>query len=74
MADEADLANDQAERFLSQALANHRSNTPRLAPRGRCYYCEAEFDETDPAGNKKLFCDSDCAKDYEHEQRLKARR
>ncbi len=73
MADEIDLANEQAERWLSQALAA-RSNGPKLQPRGSCHYCESEFDTLEPDASKKLFCDADCAADYEREQRLKARR
>mgnify|MGYP000562465782 CR=1 FL=1 len=42
----------------------------RLTPKGCCYYCEERF----PEGDKKLFCDRDCATDYEEEQRLKNRR
>ena len=69
MPDEIDLANEQAERWLNQALAN-RSQQPKLAVKGSCHYCEADF----AAGDERLFCDSECAQDYEKEQRLRARR
>jgi hypothetical protein len=73
MADEIDLANEQAERWLKQSLAA-RAGGPTLPPKGSCHYCEAEFDPADPNAGKKLFCDADCAKDYEEEQRLRNRR
>ena len=69
MPDEIDLANDQAERWLNQAIAA-RAGAPKLAPKGSCHFCEAEFDANDP----RLFCDSDCATDHEREQKAKARR
>jgi hypothetical protein len=74
MADEIDLANEQAERWLAKALAAASQNTSKMPPKGSCYYCEAEFDSSDPDASRKLFCDGECAKDYETEQRLKNRR
>lgn len=71
MADEADLANDQADRWLGRALANAAASGPRLAPKGSCYYCEHDFDTSNPAEAKKLFCDSECSSEYEREERLK---
>lgn len=71
MADEADLANDQADRWLDRALAQAAAAGPRLAPKGHCHYCETEFNMADPVESKKLFCDADCSADYEKEQRLK---
>lgn len=73
MADEIDLANRQAERWLAQSLASRRA-APSLPPKGCCHYCEAAFPAGTENSDKKLFCDSECAKDYEEEQRLKARR
>jgi hypothetical protein len=75
MADEIDQANETAERFLSQALANiAKDTTTRSKPKGRCYFCEDEFEKNDPDLAQKLFCDQHCSKDYEHEQRLRARK
>lgn len=73
MADEIDQANEQAERWLNQMIANRPTGT-RLAPKGSCHYCEQEFDADAPDADKKLFCDSDCASDFEYEERLKGRR
>lgn len=73
MADEIDQANEQAERWLHQALAS-RTTAPKLVPKGKCFYCDAEFDKNDPDFSKKLFCDIDCSSDYTEEQRLKNRR
>ncbi len=75
MPDEIDLANEQSERWLNQALANIGKGGPRLAPRGSCHYCETDFDpKTDPDAARKLFCDGECSHDYEEEQRLRNRR
>ncbi len=74
MADEVDLANEQAERWLNQSLARMSQGNPRLAPLGKCHYCDSDFDSKDPDFARKLFCDSDCAADYEEEQRLRNRR
>lgn len=74
LADEADLANETADRWLSRALANASASGPSLTPKGQCYFCEHEFNMDDPVERLKLFCDSDCSSDYEREQRLKARR
>lgn len=73
MADEIDQANEQAERWLQQSLAN-RTVGPKLAPRGTCHYCDTVFEKTEADFDKKLFCDKDCADDYAEEQRLKNRR
>lgn len=75
MPDEIDLASEQSERWLAQALANQAANgSARLTPKGSCHYCETDFDKKDPDFEKKLFCDKDCAADHEEEQRLKNRR
>lgn len=74
MADEVDLANEQAERWLHQSLANLATKAPGLSPKGSCHYCEEEFDPLDPNFQKKLFCDAECAHDFEEEKRLKALR
>lgn len=74
MPDEIDLANEQAERWLSQALANANTQKSKLTPKGQCHYCYADFDKADPDFARKLFCDSDCAHEHAEEERLKARR
>ncbi|MNR71705.1 hypothetical protein D3C71_23830 [compost metagenome] len=87
MADEIDLANEQAERFLKQSLAN-RSTGPKLQPCGHCQNpnCELPFDaagkdgeghEIDEQGiriDAKLFCDKTCADEYTELLRLRGRR
>lgn len=73
MADEIDQANEQAERWLNEALAN-RTVGPKLLPRGSCHYCETVFEKEEKDSDKKLFCDKDCADDYAKEARIKARR
>lgn len=80
MADEADLGNEQAERFLREAIIN-RPVAPKLPPKGHCYYCECEFDDShpnfvanDPLFSQKLFCDKECSEDFDREQKIKNRR
>jgi hypothetical protein len=73
MADEIDLANEQAEHFLKQSLANLAS-APKLPPRGNCYNCDTEFAADDPNIGIKLFCDKDCADDYTYRDKLQNRR
>lgn len=70
MADEADLANEQADRWLERALSAATSG-PRLAPKGSCYFCDEPFDAASPDAAKRLFCDADCSADYEREKRLR---
>lgn len=70
MADEADLAFDSEQRYLSQVLAAQRLNGRQAGlPRaGRCHWCG----NTDDIGDR-LFCDSDCAADWEYEDSLQRR-
>lgn len=73
MADEVDIANQQAARWLQQSLEAARKTSNKMAPKGACYYCDTVFTAQEAHADKKLFCDSDCAADYEREQRLKNR-
>jgi hypothetical protein len=57
MADEVDLANEQAEKQLQAALT-HRKPVVKLAPIDSCHWCE------EPLDGLKLFCDGDCATRY----------
>lgn len=68
MADEADIAFDSEQRYLTQALAAQRSRSGALRPMGSCHYCG----ETDLTA-ERLFCDTDCAADWEYEASLKRR-
>ena len=66
--DEADLAFDQEQRYLSQALAAQRARPGGLRAIGSCHNC----------GNadgiaERLFCDADCAGDWEYEDSLRRR-
>lgn len=74
MADEIDMANEQAERWLAQSLANIGKGEPRLVPKGNCHYCETDFNPKAAESAKKLFCDASCSKNYELEQRKLNRR
>ena len=66
MADEADIAFDSEQRHLSLALAAQRSRHAVLQPVGRCHNCDSE----DAIGDR-LFCDSDCAADWEYQDSLR---
>lgn len=64
MADEVDIATDQAELFLASAINAARAPVlPPLAECDACLNCEAEL----PAGVRR-FCDADCAADWQHRQ------
>ncbi len=71
MADEADLAYEVQERALNAALATRKTDS--LPAIGRCHYCETEFDPASPDSVRKLFCDADCAGDYDLERRQRQR-
>lgn len=66
MADEADLAFDSEQRHLTMALAAQRSRTAVLRPAGACHHCGGSDGIDD-----RLFCDSDCAADWEYEDALR---
>jgi hypothetical protein len=68
MADEADLAFDSEQRHLSQALAAQRLRGGVLQAMGSCHYCG-----NDEKMESRLFCDADCASDWEYEDGLRRR-
>jgi hypothetical protein len=68
MADEADLAFDSEQRHLTHALAAQRRRVGVLQPVGSCHNCG---NSDGIAG--RLFCDGDCAADWEYEDTLRRR-
>ena len=68
MADEADLAFDSEQRHLTHALAAQRLRGGVLRPTGSCHHCGH-----DEGLGDRLFCDSDCAADWEYEDALRRR-
>lgn len=66
MADEADLAFESEQQHLAQALAAQRRGGGRLQPIGCCHYCASA-----DAIEGRLFCDPDCAADWEYENSLR---
>lgn len=67
MADEADLAFDAEQRHLRYALAAHSHSHKDLPhPTGSCHFCG----NTEGLENR-LFCDRDCAEDWEYERTLR---
>ena len=68
MADEADLAFDSEQRHLTQALAAQRKRGGALKPVGYCHHCGHEVGIAE-----RLFCDTDCASDWEYQDKLRRR-
>ena len=66
--DEADLAFDSEQRHLSMALAAQRSKRGVLQAMGSCHFCG-----NDDGIESRLFCDADCAADWEYEDSLRRR-
>ena len=66
MADEADLAFDSEQRHLTQALAAQRARSGGLKPQGICHYCG-----NDEGMARRLFCDADCASDWEYQDSVR---
>jgi len=64
--DEADLAFDSEQRHLMQALAAQRRSSERLQPVGSCHHCGSTA-----LTESRLFCDPDCASDWEYENSLR---
>jgi hypothetical protein len=68
MADEADIAFDSEQRHLTQALAaQRRQSRSVLHPIGSCHNCGSD------GIAQRLFCDSDCASDWEYQDSLRRR-
>jgi hypothetical protein len=66
--DEADLAFDSEQRYLSVALAAQRSRKGGLGPIGSCHNCRNDEDM-----GQRLFCDAECAADWEYQDSLRKR-
>lgn len=58
MADVIDDGNEMAELHLQAALKN-RKPSRKLAPTGKCHYCQGEV------AHPKIYCDDGCAEDHE---------
>jgi hypothetical protein len=65
MADIADLAFDSEQRHFMSALAAQRSQRTGLRPIGSCHNCG------DESIGPRLFCDADCAEDWEYADSLR---
>jgi len=68
MADEADLAFDSEQRYLAHALAAQHLRNGILQANGSCHFCGNGQGLGD-----RLFCDADCASDWEYEDSLRRR-
>lgn len=58
--DAIDRANQEVEMLLASQLWESQRAYVRLVPRGLCWFCD------EPA--ERLFCNKECAEDYELEQ------
>lgn len=65
MADEADLAFDAEQWNLAQAVSARPRYSPALKRAGYCCNCDS------PDVGLRLFCDRDCAMDWEYQDRLR---
>lgn len=63
LADEAEMAFDIEQQNLSSAIAAQLKQKSSLHPIGVCHYCDSTVNL------KQLFCNSDCAKDWEREDK-----
>lgn len=61
MPDFIDKSVEQQELMLAAQLANARRPTKRLTPKEACYNCDEPLVHVP----NQLFCDADCAEDYE---------
>lgn len=59
--DNADRADGKIGEIIEMGILQARS-APVLRPRGRCYFCD------EPVEHPLLFCDMDCAQDFENEE------
>ena len=66
MADEADLAFESEQRHLTQAIFAQRKRHHVMQPIGSCHYCG-----TSDGIAQRLFCDADCASDWEYQDALR---
>lgn len=62
MADIADQASENQEHLNRQALSHRRDISDRPTPNGECHACGEHVD------GERIFCDSVCARDWNHEQ------
>lgn len=67
MADEADHANEYAERMLASQIAEARTAPPALPSCGACLWCG------DPVNEAKRFCSAECREDWDSRSRANQR-
>jgi hypothetical protein len=65
MADDADRAQEQIEAELVHARSAAQTKL-KLLPIGRCYNCDEAL------RGRQLFCDQECAEDFEKRERAHA--
>ena len=65
MADDIDLANDQAQALHESALLRRKPEAP--APNGYCLNCDDRFPEVAPFTRR--WCDANCRNQWEKENK-----
>ncbi|MBC8738524.1 hypothetical protein F6X40_17330 [Paraburkholderia sp. UCT31] len=73
MPDFADDASALEELALQQALQAHRNKGRQLAPKGTCHFCDSPLEKVE-GKDVQLFCDVNCSKDWERQEKAKQRR
>lgn len=67
--DVADRADTEIDTYIKDRIhAERRYTGSKLYPIGECHYCFSDVEE------KKLFCDSECASEYDRLIKLRNRR
>jgi hypothetical protein len=66
MSDDIDRAQTEIDFFLANAMKNRPAH---LQPNGACLFCELELIGIE-GDYPKLFCNSDCRDDFEHQKKL----
>ena len=58
-----DKASSTEELIMEKRIASVRaaSHSREFPPKGKCYNCNEDFEKQD----QRLFCDSECTKDFE---------
>ena len=66
MSDILDITDDVENRLLNLRIQAAKKYSSGLQPIHHCHWCEEPFEPNSP----KLFCDADCAMDYEKYQTM----
>lgn len=65
MADDVNSTADRESHLTELRIKMIRAHQRELQPKGSCYWCAETFTPGDP----RLFCDDECAVDFERDKR-----